>query len=108
MLHRGASLYRAERNDDLLKLKLQDDAEAQVLAHIPGKGKHQGRLGALLVETENGQRFKLGSGFSDAERAAPPAVGSWVTYRYRGWNDSGIPRFASFLRVRADMPAASH
>jgi DNA ligase-1 len=96
MLHRGASLYRAERNDDLLKVKLHDDAEARVLAYIPGKGKHAGRLGALLVEMPNAQRFKLGTGFSDAQREQPPALGSVVTYRYRGVNDSGIPRFASF------------
>ncbi len=103
MLHRGSSLYRAERNDDLLKIKLHDDAEARVLAHIPGKGKHAGRLGALLIEMPNGLRFKLGTGFSDAQRAQPPAVGSLVTYRYRGMNESGIPRFASFLRVREDL-----
>lgn len=103
MLHRGASLYRAERNDDLLKVKLHDDAEARVIAYIPGKGKHIGRLGALLVEMPNGQRFKLGTGFSDAQREQPPALDSLVTYRYRGVNDSGIPRFASFLRVREDL-----
>lgn len=103
MLHRGASSYRAERNDDLLKLKLHDDAEAKVLAHLPGKGKHAGRLGALLVQTPGGIRFRLGSGFTDAEREAPPRIGSWVTYRYRGFNDSGIPRFATFLRVREDI-----
>ncbi|MDO9360854.1 MAG: DNA ligase [Polaromonas sp.] len=109
MLHRGASLYQAVRNDDLLKLKLHDDAEAKVLAHVAGQGKHAGRLGALLVEMpardgKSGQRFKLGTGFNDAQRQDPPPVGSWVTYRYRGVNDSGIPRFASFLRVREDMP----
>ena len=38
MLHRGASLYRAERNDDLLKLKLHDDAEAKVIGYQEGKG----------------------------------------------------------------------
>ena len=103
MLHRGASLYRAERNDDLLKLKLHDDAEAKVLGHLPGKGKHAGRLGALLVQTPDGTRFRLGSGFTDAQREAPPPIGSWVTYRYRGFNDSGIPRFATFLRVRKDV-----
>lgn len=103
MLHRGASLYRAERNDDLLKFKLHTDAEARVISHIPGKGKHAGRLGALLVELPNGQRFKLGTGFTDAQRGRPPAVGSMVTYRYRGLNDSGIPRFASFLRIREDL-----
>jgi DNA ligase 1 len=106
MLHRGDALYRGVRSDDLLKLKTHDDAEARVLAQLPGHGKYEGVLGALLVETADGRRFKLGSGFSDAERAAPPAVGSWVTYRYRGLNPSGIPRFASFMRIRPDMPAA--
>jgi hypothetical protein len=45
------------------------------------------------------QRFKLGSGLSDEQRRNPPPVGSTVTYRFRGLNDSGIPRFASFMRV---------
>jgi DNA ligase-1 len=100
MLHRGTSAYRSERTDDLLKFKTYDDAEARVLAHLPGKGKHEGRLGALLVETGEGLRFRLGGGFSDAQRAAPPAVGSLVTYRYNGLNASGVPRFARFMRVR--------
>ena len=106
MLHRGASAYRAGRGDDLLKLKPFDDAEARVVAHMAGRGKHTGRLGALLVETPEGRRFSLGTGFSDAHRADPPPVGSWVTYRYRGLHQgSGLPRFASFLRVRTvDTP----
>ena len=107
MLHRGSSLYKGVRNDDLLKVKTHDDAEAKVIAHIPGKGKYAGQLGALLVEmpAKDGQtakRFKLGTGLSDAQRQNPPAVGSQVTYRYRSLNDSGIPRFASFLRLRKD------
>lgn len=105
MLHRAASLYQAGRSDDLLKLKSYQDAEARVISHLPGKGKHQGVLGALLVETAAGLRFRIGTGFSDAERRNPPALGSWVTYRYVGLNEgSGIPRFASFMRVREDMP----
>jgi DNA ligase-1 len=107
MLHRGASLYKGQRTDDLLKLKTHEDTEARVVAHVPGQGKYAGRLGALLVEMPSvgdqpGQRFKLGTGFSDAQRQNPPAVGSRVTYRFRGLNDSGIPRFASFMRVRED------
>ncbi|MGJ4749160.1 hypothetical protein ACQV5M_22540, partial [Leptospira sp. SA-E8] len=78
------------------------DAEARVLAHLPGQGRHQGRLGALLVQASDGRRFQLGSGLSDALRAAPPPVGTWITYRYRGLTAKGLPRFASFLRVRAD------
>lgn len=103
MLHRGDSLYRAVRGEDLVKLKPFDDAEARVVAYLPGKGKHAGRLGALEVETPEGLRFRLGTGLTDAQREHPPAVGTWVTYRYRGLNDSGIPRFASFLRERPDF-----
>ena len=102
MLHRGDSLYRGQRSDDLLKVKPHEDAEARVLAHIPGQGKHAGVLGALLVETPEGQRFKLGTGLTDAQRRDPPAIGAWVTYRFRDTNPSGVPRFASFLRVRED------
>ena len=105
MLHRGNSLYKSVRNDDLLKVKTHDDAEAIVVGHIPGKGKYLGQLGALLVEIPAAEgrgpyRFKLGTGFSDAQRQSPPAIGSSVTYRHRGLNDGGLPRFASFLRQR--------
>lgn len=105
MLHKADSPYRTGRGDELLKLKPHEDAEARVVAHLPGQGKYAGMMGALLVETRDGQRFRLGSGFSDAQRAAPPPVGSWVTYRYRGLHaGSGLPRFATFVRVRADEP----
>ena len=104
MLHRGASMYRAGRNDDLIKVKTHEDAEAKVVAHLPGQGRHAGRLGALVVEMPSGQRFRLGAGLTDTERDHPPPVGSWVTYRFRGTHDSGVPRFASFVRVRDDMP----
>ncbi|MGE0100143.1 MAG: DNA ligase [Hydrogenophaga sp.] len=105
MLHRGDAPYRAVRDDTLLKVKTHEDAEARVIAHLPGKGRHQGRLGALLVETPGGIRFRLGTGFSDAQRERPPSVGNWVTYRFRGVSAAGVPRFASFLRVRPDAPA---
>lgn len=103
MLHRGASLYQAGRSDDLIKVKTHDDAEAHVVGHIPGKGKYAGQLGALLVEIPGASgkpplRFKLGTGLSDELRRRPPALGSRVTYRFRGLNESGVPRFASFMR----------
>jgi DNA ligase-1 len=102
VLHRGGSAYRGERSDDLLKLKEQLDAEATVIGHVPGKGKYEGQVGALLVQTTDGVKFRLGSGLRDAERASAPPVGSQVTYRYTGLHPNGAPRFASFLRVRSD------
>jgi len=99
-LHRGDSLYRAERSDDLLKFKPYQDAEARVVAHLPGKGKYIGMMGALLVQNATGTQFRIGTGFTDEVRRHPPPLGSWVTYSYRSVTARGIPRFASFLRRR--------
>lgn len=100
MLHRADAPYLTGRSQVLLKLKPQLDAEAKVIAHVPGKGKYQGKMGALLVETPTGIQFKLGTGFSDAERAHPPPIGCQVTYTYRDVTNTGKPKFASFLRIR--------
>lgn len=104
MLRHRDSLYSASRNQDLLKLKRFQDAEARVLAHLPGQGKYTGMLGALLVETDDGRQFRLGTGFSDRQRQQPPPVGALVTYRYQGETGQRLPRFASFVRVRNDEP----
>ncbi len=100
MLHRKQAHYRAGRSDNLIKLKPFQDAEAVVVAHLPGKGQFSGLLGALLVRTAAGQEFRLGSGFTLTERHNPPPVGSTVTYRYSGYTQNGIPRFARFFRLR--------
>ncbi len=100
MLHRDDSHYRTGRSSDLLKVKTYQDAEAIVIAYLPGKGKYKDMLGALLVEMPNGKRFKVGSGFKDKDRKAPPKIGSQITYKYFGFTKKGIPKFASFLRIR--------
>lgn len=104
MLHHEDALYRAGRSQDLLKYKPYEDAEAVVVGYTRGQGKYEGMLGALVVERADGVRFRIGTGFTDAERADPPPLGSWVTYRYNGLTPQGFPRFARFLRIREDMP----
>ncbi len=103
MLRKPNSPYTDGRSYDLLKVKTFEDAEATVIKHLPGSGKHAGRLGALLVELPNGIQFAIGTGFTDQERETPPPVGSIITFKYYGSHESGIPRFASFLRVREDF-----
>lgn len=100
VLHRADAVWAPGRSDELRKLKPLPDEDARVVGYLPGKGRHAGRLGALLLEMPNGQRFALGTGLTDAQRATPVPVGAWVTYRYRDRTPSGLPRFASFLRVR--------
>ena len=102
MLHRADALYETGRSDTLLKMKPWEDAEATVIDHLPGKGKYAGMLGALRVRTADGKEFSLGTGFTDAQRREPPALGATVTYRFHDVTNSGMPRFASFLRVRQE------
>ena len=83
-------------------MKRFSDAEARVVAHLPGTGKHSGRLGAVLVEMLDGTRFSVGTGFTDAEREAPPPIGAIVTYRYQELSDGGVPRFPTFVAIRDD------
>jgi DNA ligase-1 len=59
-------------------------------------------MGALLVELADGTRFAIGTGFSDAERESPPAIGDIVTFRYQELSDGGVPRFPSYVGVRID------
>ncbi len=100
MLRQPGSRYEKGRSSTLLKVKTFHDAEAKVIGHEPGKGKHKGRLGALSVELSNGTRFSVGTGFTDAERSAPPAIGSFITFRYQELSDGGVPRFPSFVGIR--------
>lgn len=102
MLRKPESEYEAGRSPTLLKVKPQDDAEATVIAHLPGKGKFAGKLGSLRVRSADGREFSLGSGFTDAQRGNPPAIGEVVTYRFRGLTAKGLPRFPAFLRVRKE------
>jgi len=102
MLHVADALYMAGRSEALLKMKPHLDAEAVVVGHRLGTGKYRGLVGALEVESAEGRRFFVGSGLSDASRREPPAIGANITYRYRDLTSTGLPRFATYLRLHDD------
>lgn len=104
MLKRIRSLYQSGRSDDLLKVKPFQDAEGRVIGYVPGEGRLQGMMGSLRVRLADGRELRIGTGFTDAQRRHPPPVGSTITFRYRGYTTTGLPRFASFLRIRDDEP----
>ena len=105
MLRQPDSLYEFGRSATLLKVKTFHDAEAVVVGHQPGKGRHKWRLGALLVVLPNGTQFSVGTGFSDAQRELPPAIGSTISFRFQELTDGGVPRFPSFVRERRETTA---
>lgn len=82
-LRRAGSPYISGRYSGLLKRKLADTAEATVANH-----------------RENSLTVRWGAVEFGLACIAQPAIGSVVTFSYRGLTDSGRPRFASFVGVR--------
>ncbi|MFA7632612.1 MAG: DNA ligase [Thiohalomonadaceae bacterium] len=98
MLHAAGSAYTAGRSPDLRKYKSFADTEARVIGYKPGKGKYAGMVGSLLVETDDGLRFAIGSGLRDIDRQIPPPIGSLITFKHYGWTAKGKPRFPVYWR----------
>ncbi len=94
--------YHTGRSPHILKVKNFQDMEGIVVSLNKGKGKYKNLMGSMTVKLKNGTTFKLGTGFSDKIRHKPPHPGSTVTFKYHGFTKKGIPKFASFLRVRQD------
>ena len=103
MLHLADAPHVTGRSDVLIKLKPLQDSEAVVIEHIAGNGKYQGMMGALRVRTPDGKSFLIGTGFTDKVRKNPPPIGTTITYTYRGLTQTGLPRFANYLRVRDEF-----
>lgn len=107
MLQHCDNRYRAGRSPLLFKYKPFHDAEATVIAHLPGRGAAGGLTGALRVRDDQGRVFAVGSGMDDRLRRQPPAIGSRITYRYTERTAAGLPRFPRLLRLRDDEPPAA-
>ncbi|KAJ3376150.1 hypothetical protein GGF31_000217 [Allomyces arbusculus] len=102
MCREPKSKYVMGRSKTLLKVKTFADGEARVTGHdIATRGKHKGKLGALLCEMASGKEFKVGTGFSDAQREldAAPAVGTLIKYKCQELTRDKVPRFPVFIGV---------
>lgn len=100
MLRQQFSKYESGRSRTLLKVKTFHDAEAVIIGHEPGKGKHKGRMGAVVCKDAKGITFAVGSGFTDKQREDPPGIGTKITYRYQELTKDGKPRFPTFVTAR--------
>ncbi|TGZ83613.1 DNA ligase/mRNA capping enzyme [Ascodesmis nigricans] len=109
MLRQPGSTYVNGRSKTLLKVKKFFDADAIVRGHETGSGKNSSCMGALRCEMlddngkPTGKHFKIGTGFTDAQRRKPPKVGVVVIYKYQELTKDGVPRFPSYGGVRADL-----
>ncbi|EAL5777073.1 DNA ligase [Campylobacter coli] len=108
VLHKGEGVvirkdlapYEKGRSKNAFKLKPYEDAECKVIGYTEGKGKFQGKIGALLCQMPNDRVIRIGSGLKDKDRENPPKIGSIVTYKFNGLTKNSLPRFPVFLRIR--------
>ena len=93
--------YQTGRRSSILKRKPYQDADCVVKAILPGKGKFENQMGAILCHMKNGRDIKIGSGFTLQQRRKPPNIGDLITYKYYGLTRNKLPRFPVFMRIRS-------
>ena len=91
--------YQTGRSSHILKVKIAHDMEGVVVGY---KYDTEGKLKSLKLEIKSGIAFYLGGGLSDQERLNPPKIGEMITFKYYGLSKNGVPKFASFLRIRKE------
>jgi DNA ligase 1 len=99
MLRNPDAPYERKRTRNLLKVKPMADEEFVVTGMQAGTGKHAGRMGALLCQRE-GKEFKVGTGFTDADRELRDWIGKTITVEYFELTPRGVPRHPRFKGVR--------
>jgi len=100
ILRNPTANYECGRSYNLLKVKPFMEIEATIIDIIPGEGRNENRMGALMCILPNGKTFKVGTGFTDYMRECPPPIGAEITVEFLEYTDAGLPRHPRFRAVR--------
>lgn len=107
MINLNNSTYKFGRTDALLKYKVMQDVDLEIIDMQEGNGKYAGSLGALIVDYK-GTPVGVGSGMSNEEREEmwrhrEDYIGRVVKVQYfeETHGDDGLPslRFPVFLEL---------
>lgn len=83
--------------DRKFKVKDHETYDVEVIGIIPGKGKHSGKMGALLTPMG-----KVGTGFTDKDREYDWKLGELIEVECMELTDKGKFRHPRFIRLRWD------
>lgn len=92
--------YQTGRLSSALKVKKYHDEECIIIEILGGKGKYKNKMGSVKCKTKKALVVKIGSGFTDIERAHSPAIGSEITFKYYGLTKNKKYKHPVFLRVK--------
>jgi bifunctional non-homologous end joining protein LigD len=110
---RHDSIYHGGRSPEWVKLKRMRRDSFIVTGFQPGTGKHEGKVGALLIGAYRGGELvpfgKVGTGFSDGDRENLEAMRVMgpetliVEVEHVGVTSGNALRFPSFKGIRSDL-----
>lgn len=106
MIRNLDSLYRwGFRSHDLLKVKVFDDDEFEVVGCVEGEGKYRGC--AVFICKVGGKEFRVSPKCSMRRRAEywnkrDQFIGEYLTVQFQGYTSKGLPRFPVGKCFRAD------
>lgn len=89
------------RDENIVKVKPHLTLDLTIVGTEPGKGKHAGRIGAILVEYK-GKTARVGTGLSDAERERTDLVGKIAEVRAMSESVHGLLREPRLKCIRFD------
>ena len=101
----GEGVVLTAPNGEQFKKKPSQDDDGKLIGFTDGRGRNNGKVGALILKLRNGRKLKVG-GLDDFIRTYPPEIGSIIKFTFRGLTSSGLPRFASFAGIRAETTLA--
>lgn len=86
MININTAVYDFKRTNNLLKVKVMQDCDLEIVDVEEGSGKYAGTTGSLIVDYK-GNKLGVGSGLSDADRAMfwnnkEQLIGRVVTVQY--------------------------
>lgn len=110
--HEGAiiktlySLWSPRRSYAYMKLKAHSTDDLVVVGVVEGEGKYVGMLGKFIGRRENGVEVGVGTGITDAQRAAwwnnPGVIGKTIEVGYHEVTPDGSLRHPVFMHFRID------
>ncbi len=109
MWKRADASYPFKRGDDVLKLKLFESHDYEIIDTVEGTGKYKGMLGAFVCRLDNRATVNVGSGFTDAHRKNYWAerrnlVGQYAEVKFQSVKTSNDSlSHPVFMRLRKDL-----
>lgn len=109
MINPNLPYYRGRKSNSMLKFKTMLSMECEVIDFYEGEvdTRHRGSLGGVVVRQENGLECRVGSGFTDEERAwiwhnKEQVLGRILEAKYQELTPDGKMRFPTKFRWRTD------